>query len=117
MTLIEMLGVAWEGLTTNKIRSLLTMLGVIIGVASVIIMMSVSAGTEATIAEQINSLGANLIFISTAMSRGGPGTPGSMSVGVTYEDALAIAEQVPSVAGVSVEQQAPMRRSSMVEKA
>ena len=47
----------------NKLRSLLTMLGVIIGVAAVIIMIAVSAGTEATIADQINSLGANLIFV------------------------------------------------------
>ena len=68
----EVLRVAWEGLTTNKVRSLLTMLGVIIGVAAVIIMMAVSAGTEATIAEQINGLGANLIFVSPSMARGGP---------------------------------------------
>ena len=39
---------AWEGLTLNKVRSFLTTLGVIIGVASVIIMLAISAGTEAT---------------------------------------------------------------------
>jgi len=44
----EILHIAWEGVLRNKIRSLLTMLGVIIGVAAVIIMMAISAGTEAT---------------------------------------------------------------------
>lgn len=69
MTAGEILQVAAEGLTGNKMRSLLTMLGVIIGVAAVIVMMAVSAGTEAEIAEQINSLGANLIFVSRSMQR------------------------------------------------
>ena len=48
------------------------MLGVIIGVAAVIMMIAISAGTEATIAESINGLGSNLMFISTAFQRGGP---------------------------------------------
>ena len=60
----KILRTAWDGLMFNKIRSLLTTLGVIIGVASVIVMLSVSAGTEAAIAAQINSLGANLIIVS-----------------------------------------------------
>ena len=59
MTLNETLRVAWEGLKLNRVRSFLTTLGVIIGVASVIIMLAVSAGAEAAIADQINALGAN----------------------------------------------------------
>ena len=70
---VEILRISWEGVTRNKIRSLLTMLGVIIGVAAVIIMISISAGTEATIAEQIEGLGANLVFIQASFGRGGPG--------------------------------------------
>ena len=100
----KVFGIAWEGLLTNKLRALLTMLGVIIGVAAVIVMMSVSAGTEATIAEQINSLGANLIFVSPYFTRGGPGAGGNMP-SLVYSDAEAIAEQIPSVVGVAVEQQ------------
>ena len=46
MTLTEFLRLAWDSVTGNKMRSLLTMLGIIIGVASVIIMISISAGTE-----------------------------------------------------------------------
>jgi putative ABC transport system permease protein len=104
MRVSEILGVAWEGLISSKMRSLLTTLGVIIGVAAVIIMMAVSAGTEATIAEQINSLGANLIFVSANdVRRGAPGQPEAAPL-LVYSDAEAIAEQIPGAVGVSVEQ-------------
>ena len=99
----EWISVALEGLSANKLRSLLTMLGVIIGVAAVIVMMAVSAGTEAEIAEQINSLGANLIFVSGGMSRAMPGAQGAG--GLVYDDAAAIAGSIPNITGVSVEQQ------------
>ena len=98
MTFFETLGIAWEGLTLNKVRSFLTTLGVIIGVGSVIMMLSVSAGTEAAIAEQINSLGADLIIVGPMR-----GTPGAAKIFI-YEDALAIAENVRGITGVSAEQ-------------
>ncbi len=104
MKFSELLRVAWEGLVANKGRSLLTMLGVIIGVAAVIIMMAVSAGTEATISEQIQGLGANLIFVSPSIQRGVPGQAAQTTL--VYSDAEAIAEQVPGVVAVSVEQNA-----------
>jgi len=69
----KVIQIAWKGLTKNKLRSLLTMLGVIIGVAAVIIMIAISAGTEATIEEQITSLGSNLIFVSQSFQRMGFG--------------------------------------------
>jgi putative ABC transport system permease protein len=94
----EVIRVAWEGITANKVRSLLTMLGIIIGVAAVIIMIAVSAGTEATIAEQINSLGANLIIVSA--KRGVPGAAKTL----VYPDAEAIAEEVKGITGVAAEQ-------------
>jgi putative ABC transport system permease protein len=83
---------------------LLTMLGVIIGVAAVIVMISVSTGTETTIQEQINSLGTNLLFVQQNFSRGGPDRPGGESHGLVYEDAFAIASQINGVSGVVVEQ-------------
>jgi putative ABC transport system permease protein len=98
MNLSEILNVAWEGITANKVRSLLTMLGIIIGVAAVIVMIAISAGTEATIAEQINSLGANLIIVSPKR-----GTPGASRT-LLYEDAEAIAEEVHGISGVAAEQ-------------
>ncbi len=95
--------IAWKGLVKNKFRSLLTMLGVIIGVAAVIIMIAISAGAEATIEEQITSLGSNLIFVQRNMARGGP-MGGDNSGGLVYEDAFAIADEVNGVVGVVVEQ-------------
>jgi putative ABC transport system permease protein len=99
---LEIVRIAWEGVIRNKVRSLLTMLGVIIGVAAVIIMISISAGTEAAIAEQIEGLGANLVFIQASFGRGGPGANNNGPM-LVYDD-VELVEQVGGVAGTSVEQ-------------
>src|SRR4030067_2469703 len=98
----EAMRIAWEAITKNQVRSILTMLGIIIGVAAVIIMVAISAGTEATIQEQITSLGSNLIFVQGAFTRGGPGQP--PQGGLVYDDAGAIQEGVEGVESVVVEQ-------------
>ncbi len=103
MSLWRTIKMAWEGLTLNKARSFLTTLGVIIGVAAVIVMLAVSAGAEAEIADQINALGANLIMVMRArlpgsFSRGGGGST------LVYEDVEAIAANVSGINGVSAEQ-------------
>ena len=98
MKLNRIFATAWEGLTLNKVRSFLTTLGVIIGVASVIIMLAISAGTEAAIAEQINGLGANLIIV--APMRGVPGAARTLLL----DDAYALAEGLVGASGVSAEQ-------------
>ena len=79
----ESLQVAMRGLVANKMRSGLTMLGVIIGVASVIALMSIGNGAQASITEQINDAGSNLVFV---MPSGANGL-------LTEEDAEAIADQ------------------------
>jgi putative ABC transport system permease protein len=104
MRIRKMIQISWRGLTRNKLRSLLTMLGVIIGVAAVIVMISVSAGTEAAIRNQITGLGSNLIYVRANFSRGGPGQPQSGRGGLVYDDAFAIADQVEGVDGVVVQQ-------------
>jgi putative ABC transport system permease protein len=101
----QTLKIAWEGLTLNKVRSFLTTLGVIIGVAAVIVMMAISAGAEAEIADQINALGANLIMIMPAFSRAGPAAgAGGMPNMLTYDDLAVISENVAGINGVSAEQ-------------
>ena len=115
MNLSEFLRLAWQSIQQNRLRSILTMLGIIIGVASVINMIAVSAGTEAAIEEQITGLGSNLIYVNSTPGRGGPGLQTSfaggqrtnfiMSGGLTYDDASAIAEEVEGVVAVVVEQQ------------
>ena len=102
MNLSKVIQIAWKGLNRNKLRSLLTMLGVIIGVAAVIVMVSVSTGTEATIKDQIEGLGTNLLFVQASFSRGGPGQAPA-SGGLVYEDAFAI-EALNGVKDVVVEQ-------------
>src|SRR5512143_1084418 len=99
----EALRIATEAILKNKVRSFLTMLGIIIGVAAVIIMIAISAGTEATISDQITSLGSNLIFVQSTMMRGGPGQ--AASSGLVYDDAAAIQDGVDGVKSVVVEQQ------------
>jgi putative ABC transport system permease protein len=100
----KVIQIAWRGLNRNRLRSLLTMLGLIIGVAAVIIMISVSTGTETTIKEQIEGLGTNLVFVQSSFTRGGPGEQSSN--GLVYDDAAAIANGVTGVTGTSVEQNA-----------
>lgn len=101
----KVIQIASKGLTKNKLRSLLTMLGVIIGVGAVIIMISISSGTEATIEEQITGLGTNLVFVQSSFSRGGFGQGGPDETGgLVYDDAFAIADEVNGVSGVVVEQ-------------
>jgi putative ABC transport system permease protein len=109
MNLTEFLRLAWESIVGNKMRSLLTMLGIIIGVASVIIMISISAGTSASIEERITGLGSNLVYVSSAFSRmgarmGAVVMGGESGGGLVFDDATAIAEEVNGVAAVVVEQ-------------
>jgi len=100
----KVIQIAWQGLARNKLRSLLTMLGVIIGVAAVIIMIAISAGTEASIREQITSLGSNLVYVRSALMRGFPGQGSSSSTGgLTFDDATAIRENIDGIAGYVVE--------------
>jgi putative ABC transport system permease protein len=104
MTLWRTFKVAWEGLSLNKVRSFLTTLGVIIGVGAVIAMMAISAGAEAEIADQINTLGANLITVMPNFTRGGFGPGAGAGSGLSYDDIAAISQNVTDINGVSAEQ-------------
>jgi putative ABC transport system permease protein len=97
---------AWLALNRNKLRTLLTELGVIIGVAAVIIMIAISAGTEATIKDQITALGSNLIYVQQTPGAGGfrQFNSNSNNQRLVYDDALAISQKIKGVAGVVVDQ-------------
>ena len=101
-TLLAFLSGAWIGVITHRLRSFLTILGVVIGVSAVIALMSVGRGAEASIMSSIESLGSDLVFISpgAASQRGAMGAAGSKAT-LTLEDALAIREQVPYIASVA----------------
>jgi putative ABC transport system permease protein len=96
--LFQALRIALRSLRVNKLRTALTMLGIMIGVGAVIAMVSVGAGAQARVAEQIQSLGSNLIIVlpgsrNTAGLRLGQGS----QVTITEDDAVAIAREVPIV--------------------
>ena len=103
MRISELLRIAWEALFKNKVRSFLTMLGIVIGVAAVIVMISISAGTEASIRDSITSLGSNLLYVRENFAQGGFRIMGRNNNGLVYDDAWAIADQITGVAGVVVE--------------
>jgi len=99
MDLRETLRIALLAIRRNKVRSILTMLGVIIGVASVIAMIALGSGARASIDEQIQSQGTTLIYLNSgSWNRGGGGVRGGSGTitTLTMEDALAVA-QIPGV--------------------
>ena len=70
MNLIETFRVALTALSTNRLRALLTTIGIMIGVASVVSLMSLGASLQLYIEGQFESLGANVLTVSTARFRG-----------------------------------------------
>lgn len=102
MNMLELLSVSWQGILSNRLRSGLTVLGIVIGIASVITLMGIGQGAKLQAEEQVQSLGVNLIFI-----RPGAVNPGAISQGqgtaptLTYEDALAIKENCPAVEDIA----------------
>lgn len=104
MKLSETIKLSFSVLRTNKARSFLTGLGIIIGIASVIVIISAGAGAQSLIVNQLNSVGTNLIgILPGASDSNGPPTSvfGVVITSLKYEDAEAIAKQVPNVAAVS----------------
>jgi putative ABC transport system permease protein len=93
---------SWTAVVTHKLRSFLTILGVVIGIAAVIILMSVGSGVQASILNNLRNLGANTITISPGSSSSGGirGGFGSAST-LTLEDAQAIANSVTNINAVS----------------
>jgi putative ABC transport system permease protein len=96
------LKVALRALRVNKLRSSLTMLGIIIGIASVIVMIAIGSGANQLLAEQIASIGSNLILIIPGTTTSGGLRAGAGSVPtLTYDDVRAIGNECPAVALVA----------------
>ena len=106
MNLAKTVCTALTALTTNKMRSSLTVLGIIIGVAAVIALMSIGQGSQAAVTSNIEALGTNLLFVRGGASSEGVvrGTQGSAAT-LTLADANALADPnlAPSVAAVAPE--------------
>lgn len=100
MDIIESIKMAATTLVANKLRSSLTMLGIIIGNASVISMVGIGQGAQRLAAEQFESLGPNLLFVAPG-SQQARSTTLNMPKTLVLEDAKAIATQVPSIKEVA----------------
>ncbi|MCW5653507.1 ABC transporter permease [Hydrogenophaga sp.] len=98
MNFLAALRSAWRALASNALRSILTMLGIIIGVAAVITMIAVGAGATARVQEQMKGLGSNIMLvIPGGVTSGGVRLGAQTSQSLTEDDAQAIALEVPEV--------------------
>src|SRR5262252_8400985 len=104
MNILVIFRIAFRALARNKMRSALTMLGIVIGVSAVIAMVSIGQGAQAQVQEQIANVGTNLLFVGAGSQnvggvRSGPGATNSNTL--TVEDIDAIRREIPSVAMAS----------------
>jgi putative ABC transport system permease protein len=89
---------AARALRVNKLRSVLTVLGVVVGVGAIIAMLAVGAGARASLAEQIQSLGSNqIVVLSGSRTASGVRLGQGSHVTLTEDDALALQREVPAV--------------------
>ena len=105
MILSDLLGETYSALSGNKVRSGLTMLGIVIGISSVIALVAVGQGATASITANISSLGSNLLIVSPGASTGGGPVSGGLGSATTLSqaDATAITKGAPDVKMVAVE--------------
>ena len=100
---LETVRVAFGGLAANKLRTALTVLGMAIGVAAVIVLVAVGNGSSRSVQSSIESLGSNVLLVMSTGARGGPGAPAASSATLSEADAKALADpaQAPDVASAS----------------
>jgi putative ABC transport system permease protein len=96
MNLFGLLRIALRALAINKLRSALTMLGIVIGVGAVIVMIAVGAGAQKRVEEQIRALGSNLLLVmSGARTQGGVRLALGSGQTLSEDDAIAINREIP----------------------
>ncbi|HEV2117820.1 MAG TPA: ABC transporter permease [Terriglobales bacterium] len=98
MDLMNILHIAWRALSRNKLRSGLTMLGVIIGVGAVIAMVGVGQGASQAVQQQIAAMGSNVVFVASGtVNRGGLRLGWGQTKSLLYDDMRAIVRECPAV--------------------
>jgi macrolide transport system ATP-binding/permease protein len=101
-TLGEALRMAMQSLYGNLFRTLLTLLSIVIGVLSVVVMLAIGEGVQKQVVDQISSIGTNMLNLQPARDEN---QRRNMPSTLTYEDSVAITEEVPNVLGTSPELQ------------
>jgi putative ABC transport system permease protein len=119
MNTFEYMWLALRALRTNKIRSILTMLGIIIGVASVILLVSIGSGLQAFVTSQFASLGSNKVFVfpgkmDLKRMTGRPGTPVSKFEVDDVSDILRSSDLIKDVTPVAVQNGTIMYQGEIV---
>jgi hypothetical protein len=98
MDLVSILRIAIRALSRNKMRSALTMLGIIIGVGAVIAMVGVGQGASKQVQDQISAMGSNMLFVSSGtVNRGGLRLGWGQTKTLVYDDMKAMVQQAPAV--------------------
>ncbi len=106
----SLLSTAWTSVAAHKLRSFLTILGVVIGISAVIILMSIGKGTESRMLSNFTSLGTNLVFVQPgSTSSAGVRTGFGSATTLTLEDAEAIASDIANVDAVAPYSQTGMQ--------
>ncbi|HEY0248296.1 MAG TPA: ABC transporter permease, partial [Gryllotalpicola sp.] len=107
MNVIETLRTSWFAISSHKMRSALTVLGILIGIAAVILTVGLGLGTQKDVSSQISSLGSNLLIVSPGSSTSTSGVRGGFGTGstLTQADADALASKVnaPDITAVDAE--------------
>jgi putative ABC transport system permease protein len=102
MDLLSTLRMAFRALTRNKMRTLLTMLGIIIGVGAVIAMVGIGQGADQTVQRQLANLGSNLVFVSSgSVNVGGLRIGWGATKTLVRQDVAAMLKECPAVAGAA----------------
>jgi putative ABC transport system permease protein len=105
MKTVDILEETYSALTANKVRSGLTILGIIIGISSVIAMTAIGNGAQASIQSSIESIGSNLIIVTPGAQKsfGGPSVGRGTAQTLTVDDATAIQASVANLAGIAMD--------------
>jgi putative ABC transport system permease protein len=105
MSILALLRTAWFSIGSNKLRTGLTLLGIVIGVAAVISLMAIGRGSQNSITDRIESLGSDLLFVRPTSTGGATFGGGGDRDDLTIDDAIALVDPIfaPSVAAVAPE--------------
>lgn len=112
MTWSETLRTGWAAVHGHKLRSMLTVLGILIGIAAVILTVGLGLGTQKDVSQQISALGSNLLIVTPGSSTDSDGVRGGFGTGATLTrsdaDALASSVNAPDVGAVAPEKESSL---------
>src|SRR5881398_2634696 len=102
MNLAAIIKVSVRALSRNKLRTALTMLGIIIGVGAVIVLVSIGQGAQSMVLEQISSMGTNMMYVMPGnITFGGAALGAGAANTLTDEDVFAMEREIPTIAAAS----------------